>query len=53
MLDGHEGTLDALARVLIDAPHPWTVIVATRDPRVAARIGRVIEIPASEETRRG
>jgi hypothetical protein len=29
------------------------LIVATRDPRVAARIGRVIEIPASEETRRG
>lgn len=53
ILDGHEGTLDALARVLIDAPLPWTVIVATRDPRVATRIGRVIEIPASEEARRG
>jgi ABC-type bacteriocin/lantibiotic exporter with double-glycine peptidase domain len=53
LLDGHEGTLDALARVLIEAPHPWTVVVATRDPRVAARVGRVIDIPAAEEARRG
>jgi ABC-type multidrug transport system fused ATPase/permease subunit len=49
LLDGHEGTLDALARVLIDAPLPWTVIVATRDPRVAARCGRTIEIGAHAE----
>ena len=49
LLDGHEGTLDALARVLLDAPHPWTVIVATRDPRVAARCGRTIEIGAHAE----
>jgi hypothetical protein len=39
--------------VLIEAPHPWTVVVATRDPRVAARVGRVIDIPAAEEARRG
>lgn len=54
LLDGHEGTLDALARALIDAPHPWTVIVATRDPRVAARCSRTIEIGmthAFEESR--
>jgi predicted ABC-type transport system involved in lysophospholipase L1 biosynthesis ATPase subunit len=49
LLDGHEGTLDTLARVLIDAPHPWTVIVATRDRRVAARCGRVIEVGAASE----
>jgi len=54
ILDGHEGTLDALARVLIDAPHPWTVIVATRDPRVAARCSRTIELmPAGEAVRNG
>ena len=54
VLDGHEGTLDALARVLIDAPHPWTVIVATRDPRVAARCSRTIElVPAGEVVRHG
>jgi ABC-type bacteriocin/lantibiotic exporter with double-glycine peptidase domain len=47
ILDGHEGTLDTLAKVLIDAPHPWTVIVATRDPRVAARCTRTIEIASS------
>jgi ABC-type bacteriocin/lantibiotic exporter with double-glycine peptidase domain len=54
LLDGHEGTLDALARALIDAPLPWTVIVATRDPRVAARCSRTIEIGmthAFEESR--
>jgi ABC-type multidrug transport system fused ATPase/permease subunit len=54
ILDGHEGTLDALARVLIDAPQPWTVIVATRDPRVAARCSRTIELmPAGEVVRNG
>jgi ABC-type bacteriocin/lantibiotic exporter with double-glycine peptidase domain len=52
LLDGHEGTLDALSRALIDAPHPWTVIVATRDPRVAARCGRTIEIGAHAEAAR-
>jgi putative ABC transport system ATP-binding protein len=46
LLDGHEATLDALAKTLMDAPHPWTVIVVTRDPRVAARCGRTIEIAA-------
>lgn len=44
VLDGHEGTLDVLARALIDAPIPWTVIVVTHDRRVAARCGRVIEL---------
>lgn len=49
MLDGHEGTLDTLSKVLLDAPHPWTVIVATRDPRVAARCGRTVEVGSSPE----
>ena len=54
ILDGHEGTLDALAKVLVEAPHPWTVIVATRDPRVAARCPRTIElVSASEGARHG
>ena len=44
VLDGHEGTLDVLARALLDAPIPWTVIVVTHDRRVAARCGRVIEL---------
>jgi ABC-type bacteriocin/lantibiotic exporter with double-glycine peptidase domain len=44
VLDGHEGTLDVLARALLDAPIPWTVIVVTHDRRVAARCGRTIEL---------
>jgi len=46
ILDGHEDTLDCLARVLFGADHAWTVIVATRDPRVAARCSRTVELGA-------
>ena len=46
ILDGHEDTLDCLARVLFGTDHAWTVIVATRDPRVAARCGRTVELGA-------
>jgi len=46
ILDGHEDTLQALARVLFDPARPWTVIVATRDPRVAAHCGRTVELGA-------
>ncbi len=46
LLDGHDATLEALSKVLLDAPYPWTVIVVTRDPRVAARCTRTIEITA-------
>ena len=49
LLDGHEGTLDALASALLDAPIPWTVVVVTHDRRVAARCGRVIEVAGTEE----
>ncbi len=44
ILDGHEDTLDCLTRVLFGADRAWTVIVATRDPRVAARCGRTVEL---------
>ena len=44
ILDGHEDTLDCLVRVLFGADHAWTVIVATRDPRVAARCSRTVEL---------
>jgi ABC-type bacteriocin/lantibiotic exporter with double-glycine peptidase domain len=44
ILDGHEDTLDCLARVLFGAEREWTVIVATRDPRVAARCSRTVEL---------
>jgi ABC-type bacteriocin/lantibiotic exporter with double-glycine peptidase domain len=47
LFEGHQSTLDELARVLIEAPHPWTVIVVTHDPRVAARCGRTIEFSPS------
>lgn len=46
ILDGHEDTLDCLSRVLFGADRAWTVIVATRDPRVAARCGRTVELGA-------
>ncbi len=46
ILDGHEDTLDCLVRVLFGADHAWTVIVATRDPRVAARCSRTVELGA-------
>ncbi len=44
ILDGHEDTLDCLARVLFGPEREWTVIVATRDPRVAARCSRTVEL---------
>ena len=48
LLDGlDEGTLDDLAKVFLDPANEWTVLVATRDPRVVARCGRSIEISSS------
>jgi ABC-type bacteriocin/lantibiotic exporter with double-glycine peptidase domain len=46
LFEGHQSTLDELARVLIDSPHPWTVVVVTHDPRVAAHCARTIEFPS-------
>ncbi len=48
LLDGlDEGTLDDLAKVFLDPANEWTVLVATRDPRVVARCGRSIEIASA------
>jgi ABC-type multidrug transport system fused ATPase/permease subunit len=49
LLDGHEGTRDALAAALLKADRPWTVIVATTDPRVAALAGRTVELAHPQE----
>jgi len=47
MLDGlDEATTDTLCGVLSDAGTDWTVLPATRDPRVAARMHRVIDADA-------
>jgi ABC-type bacteriocin/lantibiotic exporter with double-glycine peptidase domain len=47
MLDGlDEATTDTLCGVLSDAGTDWTVLLATRDPRVAARMNRVIDADA-------
>ena len=46
LFEGHQSTLDELARVLIDSPLPWTVVVVTHDPRVAAHCARTIEFPS-------
>jgi predicted ABC-type transport system involved in lysophospholipase L1 biosynthesis ATPase subunit len=48
LFEGHQSTLDELARVLIDSPHPWTVVVVTHDPRVAAHCARTIEFPSQQ-----
>jgi ABC-type bacteriocin/lantibiotic exporter with double-glycine peptidase domain len=50
VLEGHQGTLDELTRALIDAPLPWTVVVVTHDPRVAARCSRTIELASQVST---
>jgi ABC-type bacteriocin/lantibiotic exporter with double-glycine peptidase domain len=50
VLEGHQGTLDELTRALIDAPYPWTVVVVTHDPRVAACCSRTIELASQVST---
>jgi ABC-type bacteriocin/lantibiotic exporter with double-glycine peptidase domain len=48
LLDGlDEQTSAELAAVLLDPQMPWTVIVTTRDPRVAARFPRTIDLDAA------
>jgi ABC-type bacteriocin/lantibiotic exporter with double-glycine peptidase domain len=45
LLDGlDEATLAALAEVLMHPSRSWTLVVATRDARVVARMARVIEM---------
>jgi putative ABC transport system ATP-binding protein len=48
LLDGlDETTFDQLCTAVLDPALGWTVVVATRDVRVARRIGRSIELVAS------
>ncbi|MFM8816698.1 MAG: ATP-binding cassette domain-containing protein, partial [Phycisphaerales bacterium] len=48
LLDGlDEQTSAELAAVLLDPQMPWTVVVTTRDPRVAARFPRTIDLAAA------
>ncbi|MFM9097315.1 MAG: ATP-binding cassette domain-containing protein, partial [Phycisphaerales bacterium] len=48
LLDGlDEQTSAELAAVLLDPQMPWTVVVTTRDPRVAARFPRTIDLDAA------
>ncbi|MFM9144943.1 MAG: peptidase domain-containing ABC transporter [Phycisphaerales bacterium] len=48
LLDGlDEQTSAELAAVLLDPQMPWTVVVTTRDPRVAARFPRTIDLHAA------
>jgi ABC-type bacteriocin/lantibiotic exporter with double-glycine peptidase domain len=50
MLDGlDEATTDTLCGVLADPVMPWTALLATRDPRVAARMSRVIDVDAARK----
>jgi hypothetical protein len=39
--------LDELMAVVNDRARDWTVLVATRDPRVAGRLGRVVDLDAA------
>ena len=48
LLDGlDEASLVALVEVLTHPSRPWTLVVATRDARVATRIGRVVDLDAA------
>ncbi|NBX37598.1 MAG: ABC transporter ATP-binding protein [Planctomycetes bacterium] len=48
LLDGHDLTREALDAALLQAPIPWTVVVGTSDPRVAALCSRVVECESAE-----
>jgi ABC-type bacteriocin/lantibiotic exporter with double-glycine peptidase domain len=49
LLDGHEGTREALAAALLSDDRPWTAVIATTDPRVAARAQRTIDVQHGQE----
>lgn len=49
LLDGHESTREALASALLADQRPWTVVIATTDPRVAARAQRTIDVQHGQE----
>jgi ABC-type Fe3+/spermidine/putrescine transport system ATPase subunit len=49
LLDGLDDQARAqLAEILIDPQMPWTAIVTTRDPRVAAKFPRMIDLDAAK-----
>jgi len=50
LLDGlDDATTDELLSVLVAEQRPWTLLVATRDPGVAERVGRRIDLDAPRE----
>ena len=54
LLDGlDESTTTALCAVLKDPSSAWTLLVSTRDQRVAERIGRCIDLDAARENGHG
>jgi predicted ABC-type transport system involved in lysophospholipase L1 biosynthesis ATPase subunit len=49
LLDGlDEQTGAELASILLDPQMPWTAVVTTRDPRVAARFPRMVDLDAAK-----
>jgi ABC-type transport system involved in cytochrome bd biosynthesis fused ATPase/permease subunit len=49
LLDGlDEQTGAELASILLDPRMPWTAVVTTRDPRVAARFPRMVDLDAAK-----
>jgi ABC-type transport system involved in cytochrome bd biosynthesis fused ATPase/permease subunit len=54
LLDGlDESTTEQLCGILCATPRPWTVLVATRDPDLARRIGRWVDLDARQESGHG
>jgi ABC-type bacteriocin/lantibiotic exporter with double-glycine peptidase domain len=49
LLDGHEGTREILAAALLADHRPWTAVIATTDPRVAARAQRTIDVHHAQD----
>ena len=49
LLDGlDEQSRADMASILLDPQMPWTVVIATRDPRVAARFPRTVDLDAAK-----
>ena len=48
LLDGlDEQSRADMASILLDPQLPWTVVMTTRDPRVAARFPRTVDLDAA------
>jgi ABC-type bacteriocin/lantibiotic exporter with double-glycine peptidase domain len=50
LLDGHDSTREALAAALLSNDRPWTVVIATTDPRVAACAQRTVDVHHAQDT---